>query len=222
MKKHLIATLAFGLASLGHAALLDVSTDFDFGSFAPNSRVAYSDGSASSLFVVVGYYTSTPDFGSTTASQAWNDFNALYTFSDDNGEFNFFDNSKQVAGWTGTNNPSPAVNKTVYAWVFSSDYDGVASAGTAASTAKGTFGSATEYGLFFQPSSLWGESPNIDTNFGFTDSVVNGTEVAGGWGSKVTGGTGTDTTQFRMVPEPSTAALGLLAALGLVARRRRD
>ena len=210
--------LALALTANANAFVLRLTTG------GGNDIVTNASGVQVPIEIVVGYYTSGPT--GTNAAADFANFNALYTFSSPDGQFiSGAATQIQIDPWNGTNTGSPAIGKDVYAWVFTGDYDGTASSGSAADNSKGNFASASQYGLFFG-SNKWVDSTAGSTFFSFSDSFATGsipTQTVYGSNTDSNGiGTTGGTATYQLVPEPSTAMLGLLAGFGLLTRRRRD
>lgn len=210
--KKTILTLAFALLGASFAGA--VSLKIQSGA---NDTVAFSNGSTGAMTFVVGYYAVVPDFSLTTPAAAYAAFTPVVSLPYDGetgGVSGFLGTSTTtelvVDPWTGSAAASPVVGKVIYTWVFDTGF-------------SGTFASATQYGLFNQTATFLqsdGASPQ-NSSMSFTDAVATYTQVQ--YGSVVDAAPLTaGSAQFRLVPEPSTALLGLLAGLGLVARRRRD
>ena len=208
MKKYIITLLCAVAAVSGNAATLTITTELLGNTVGATNSVVRADGLNGPISVVAGYYTVSPTGTNPLADFAG--FVPVITLNSvvtNNGVFEYVDNS-----FTGTPNGSSAINTPIYLWVF----DG----------ANTTIGTASEYGLFTTPGQAWGNTTDgVPSDFYFTPDVTNlGTATVAIYGSVIpTGNNGTfDTAQYALVPEPSTALLGLLAAVGLVIRRRRD
>ena len=210
MKKTLliIATLAC-CVSLSSAVSLKIQSG-------ANDTLRFADGSTGPMTLVVGYYSAAPDFTLTSPAAAFAAFTPVQTFNYDGvtaGVPGFLGTSTTtelvVDPWTGSPGASPVFNKVIYTWVFDTGF-------------SGTFASATQYGLFNQANTFQqsdGGTP-IDSAMVFTDAIASYTQVQ--YGSVQDSDAGVQgAAQFRLVPEPSTAMLGLLAGLGLLTRRRR-
>lgn len=210
MKKSLLilAALALG-ASISNAVTLKVTSG-------TNDTLAFSDGSTGAMTILVGYYSVLPDFTSVAASVAFSTFTTAATFNYDGatgaiaGSLGTNSTTElTIDPWTGSPGSGPAFGKVIYAWVFDSGF-------------TGTFASAGQYGLFNQTATFQQSDGAVPANsvIQFTDITTNYTQVR--YGSVVDAAPGTaGAAQFQLVPEPSTAVLGLMAGLGLVTRRRR-
>lgn len=144
-----------------------------------NDTVAFSDGSTGAMTFVVGYYSSIPDFTTTSPAAAFGTFNPVATFSYDGGTPatvggpdvpGFLGTSTTtelvVDPWTGSPGVSDVVGKVIYTWVFDSGF-------------SGTFSSSSQYGLFNQSATFLqsdGASPQ-NSSMSFTDAVATYTQV---------------------------------------------
>lgn len=211
MKKTLIAlALSFFGVTIASAVSLKIQSG-------ANDTIAFANGTSGAMTFVVGYYSAVPNFSLTSPADAFTAFTPVVTL-------NYDGDTAGIPGFLGTSTTTelvvdpfvgapgggPVVGKIIYTWVFDTGF-------------SGTFASATQYGLFNQNASTFGQTDGAlpaNSAMSFTDATASYTQVQ--YGSVVDAQPGTaGAAQFRLVPEPSTAALGLLAGLGLLTRRRR-
>jgi hypothetical protein len=198
MKKFILLALSLLSVTAAPAAVLQVYTGA--GATIVDPSLALASGSIFAAHFDEldgdGNPTSTFDFAGKTIEQVWAAATKV------GAGFSFNSGIRPNADAQSILSNGPEIYEQVYLFVFEGGTDP---------------GSASSYGLFTAPVFFSDVTDpfNPDTVFPMSNQLA-GTEAVGGFGS-VTGGN-----QFQLVPEPSTALLGLLAALGLVARRRRD